>query len=728
MLRFTGGSGYSYTRSFSHSLTHRFSPSLCCPLSHPFNGSARRSAHRLPDKLISDDHLADEAFGQLVNEAINGRNPLHNHRVLTPEEADQGVDPRYRDPQTGELLDGATSREARLDARTLKGRVNRNQIKIPQELSKVIKYNMLFAYEPRHFKQQAAQYYMALNENGLPKPADNELETDVIIATTFSQNYAVAYQVLDELRKRVGIEKFNPKKVLDCGNGPGVGMLALNELMGEGFNPVKKDVYVGGSYYMMRRAKVMLSRQVNEAGERGEASGPVDDVASAEQVTNAAAETVTEQANDSPGATILPETDVSDSVGDESPFFKVRTKNLHIKSVLLNKLRPKSRKYDLIIAENQLLKDRSLFPHQVDDQLDELVARLEPGGYLVLLERGNPLGAESIARARQVILRPENNEGRVGKVAREYRKRGTTERSEVEESLMEEASEQLQVEPEILENYDVEVQQEQSQDLAVNLRILAPCPHHGPCPLQYFNPNYYRYGQLGKKLKFCSFSINVLRPPYLLELKQGSRLATKWTDKNSGEGIKGLAKAGNGRAYGLDYETAHYSYLIVERSSEDPSELANLRLEEEELREVGYRSTNEEESPRVLAPPLKRKGLVCLDVCGPSGHAEKWYISKSTGKQDFHDARKVKMGDLWELGVKSAIQSRKENTFYMKRLQEKEAKLREMEKRNSDRLKRKIKKDYKDAIGTEVNEGDLEGRLRRMAKIDAYEFLKNERT
>ncbi|QPG74962.1 hypothetical protein FOA43_002301 [Brettanomyces nanus] len=660
-----------------------------------------------------------ETFGQMVNETINGRNPLHNSHVVSREEAERGVDPRYRDTETGELLDGATSSEARLDIKTLKGRVNRVQIAVPEELSTVIANNILYAYEPKHLKQQCAQYYMDLNDEVVQTKCETELETDVSIATTFAQNYAVAYQVLDELRRRVGEDKFHPTRILDYGYGPGVGMLALNELMGDDFNPDAKDVMINGCFHMTRRAKLLLSRQASEYYGRGK-DEKEEEEGDGESTKEIMKDEEKREDGEAHSSTSLDPTVVDDYVG------KVKTKDIHIKTILLNRFRPKSKKYDLIIAENQLLTGKEHFPHQVDQQLEELVHRLLPGGHLVLLQRGNPLGAEVIARARQVMMRPENNEGKLAKIPREYKSRGQL-ATEKQVGLDKESEEEAMkdIEPELLENYDI-VEKEAKPDAAeepINLKIMAPCPHHGKCPLQFFKPQYYEFGQVGKKLKFCSFAINVARPPYLLELKRGSRLATTWSSSSSGMGIKGQAKPGKGRPYGLNYETASYSYLIVERSDENPLLLQQQRDAETISRQVGFRSDLLDERPRVLAPPVKRKGLVCLDVCAPSGHVEKWYVSKSVGKQEYHDARKVKMGDIWALGAKSMIQSKKENSFYFERLEKKEEALRENKKRDAEKLKRKIRREYKEAVASDPKSDDLGEKLTRMARIDAYQFL-----
>ncbi|GME97802.1 unnamed protein product [Ambrosiozyma monospora] len=334
---------------------------------------------------------------------------------------------------------------------------------------------------------------------------------------------------------------------------------------------------------------------------------------------------------------------------EEEYVGRVRTNAIHIKSIIMDKLRPEEKKYDLIIVQNQLLLKEEFFPNQVDENIEKFVKRLAPNGRLVLIERGNPLGSESIARARQVILRPETYGNKVSKIPRPY-KSSIVEIKEkeaenfYEKNKLEPLEDDGEIEKELLEAYDIvdpkEAETEYEHE-TINLKVLAPCAHHGGCPLQFRKLEYYNFGQIGKKLKFCNFTLKVERPKFLMELKRGARLATKWTDENSGIGKKGMAKAGTGRPGGLDFETVNYSYLIVERSDVDPEKLEKLREQEAEVRPIGFRSDVLDEYPRVLAPPLKKKGFVVADMCGPSGHIEKWVISKSVGKQEYHDARKL---------------------------------------------------------------------------------------
>lgn len=682
-----------------------------------------------------------ETFGQLVNEANNDRNPLHNTRVISPEEALIGVDPRYRDEDTGELLEGATSKEARLDPETLWGRINQKRVLIPENLSQVIEKNILFQYEPKNLKQSLVEWYTTMNEKGIREIPTTEISTDVSIAASFAQDYAVSYQVIDELVKRIGKENFekNIQSVLDVGIGPSTGMLALNDIMGDEWNPPRKDVFIATNFHMARKAKILLSRQVNENLPRS-SEAETQEVELLNNVTKEGKEKKEnamvgkgEEAKKDPKVDEEEEEEADD---DGEPYVgRVKTKALKIKSIILDKLRPKDIKYDLILVSYQLLKSLENFPFEVDSRLEEYVKRLNPGGHLVLIERGTPIGAEVIARARQVILRPEKYENQVDKFPRPFKssEKKMSAKDELKLARLtpeEKALAMKDIEPELLENFDIVEEEEELANLKaldeqIDLSVIAPCSHHGKCPLQFFEPEVYLYGQIGKKLKFCNYTVDVQRPHYLLELKRGKKLATKWESSSRGSAHNSI-KGGRGREGSNDFETASYSYLMVVRSTEDPKILEEERqkklLGEIIERPIGYRTEKREEYPRILSQPSKKKGFVIMDVCAPSGHVEKLHVSKSVGKTEYHDARKANMGDLWALGYKSAYQSTKENTFYFEKIEKKKENLRKQKKRDATKLKRKIAKDYKEALEVDTEE-EIEDNITRMAKIDAYEFL-----
>lgn len=605
--------------------------------------------------------------------------------------------------EDGTFIKGNNSEEARLHDDTLKGRVDHSVCKLPFEIAKTINNNILRLASPSRLREKAALIYQSLSKEQIEKAPETPLECDAHIAALFLQDYSHIRQVILELKQRVG-DGFSPKRILDIGYGPGTGMIALNEIMGDDFLPEEKDIYVVGrnNYEMKKRAKIILSRQVNEnldvieneiSDEKEEASVSVDNTALEQEIA-----------------------EEEDSEYEHEYVGPVRTSDINIRSKLRDSL-PVTKRYDLIIVNKALLTREHNFPRDIDINIHMILRLLSPGGNLILIQRGNALGFETISRARQIMIRPESHELEVGKIPRPYIKGSSLkpqrlrkedqliseEDIEYEEGLLakydiEEAnqsaveeglsfekelnskygeanedelkfefedSEEYEIVPEtdkesekILEDTDVL----NSESVNYHISILAPCAHHSKCPLQLGDPKYYKISSHKHRLNFCSFSKVVERPKFTMELKKGKRLATQW-DKSfdDGFGIGSLTKnklnslQGKGRPGGRNTESGSYSYLIAQRSANDVATIKKI----EEAREYNSSETLNDKNistwPRIIDNPTKIKNNVKLNVCAPSGHIETWQIPKSLGKQEYHDARKVERGDLWGLGKKSVI-------------------------------------------------------------------------
>lgn len=558
----------------------------------------------------------------------------------------------YRRPN-GELTHGSSAKEARLLEKTLAGKSPGQQVTLNSEVSKAINNNILSLHVPNNLRRAVADYFVELNQSKLHRPARTLLEVDGHVSSIFLQNYGAIYQSLSELKKRLG-PKFNPRRVLDVGFGPATGIVAFNDLMGPEFRCDSKEAVIFGHIEMQKRAKIILSRQLNEIPE----GSTVNDEKSGDEINDKKLDddNITEE---------------SDLVGE------VMTKRIKIATKLRDKA-PGSKDYDLIILTHQLLRTEEKFPVEVDSNLEHYLKLLSPGGHLVIVERGNPLGFEIVARARQIMLRPENYPNEHGKIPRPW-KRGSSMKirqnlhenvggiskldgevndlvEELNEKFGKVSDEELKFEPELLESLQEEVEQFKTEDY--HLTVLAPCPHQRKCPLQVGKPQYYEY-QEGKSLKFCNFQKSVLRPKFNTELKKGRLLATRWQTKSDGIGIKGLAQPGTGRPYGRNDEILNYSYLIMERSQNDPITIKNIKKAREQS-EVQYTigSLGDDTPntwPRIIKQPVKRKGHVILDLCGSSGQLEKWTVPKSLSKDIYHDARKSVKGDLWPLGAKTKM-------------------------------------------------------------------------
>lgn len=674
-----------------------------------------------PADLPFDRRRHSESFGQLVrSEHWKKTGDLSVSQYvktveLNPEYPNFEILPSPFRNSDGTFIQGETSEEARLDPDTLKGRIDHSVTKLPAEIAKVINKNILLAVSPDKLRERSAQVYLSMEKEQIQKAPDLGIESDAHIASLFLQNYSHVRRALSELKKRVG-PSFSPDSVLDVGYGPGTGMVALNDVMGHDFKPKTKEVYVVGrsNKEMKKRAKIILSRQVCEIPDGDE------EVQSASVAAEEGAGEVSDENTDENPAFA----DGYSNFEEQDYIGPVDASQISIRTKIRDSL-PSTKQYELIIVNQALLTREYSFPNDVDTNIHMLLRLLKPDGHLVLVERGNALGFEIIARARQIMLRPESFEAESGKIPRPYIKgssykpqklrkedqlitedhvkyeeellakyeREELEQMEAEVAEMEEKYEKPQIpslselEREINEKFGevkaqdlkFEFEDDDSFELAevgaenlqkssdsvpqdkvnYHLSVVAPCAHHGRCPLQLGDPNLYKVSNHKHRLSFCSFNQVVERPKYTMELKRGRRLATSW-DKSShdGMGIDSLLKKelksleGSGRPGGNNSESGNFSYLIMHRSKNDNETISRIERDREHHEN---QKPEVEHWPRVLDFPTKIKNNVRLNVCAPSGNIEVWQVPKSLGKQTYHDARKVRQGDLWALGKKSVV-------------------------------------------------------------------------
>lgn len=575
-----------------------------------------------------------ESFGQLVKGYHHDVNEDTNPKVRVISREDL-----WKQPADGEVM-------KRSHDNTELGKTFRDQIKIPERITKSIYNHMLALRLPKVLRYQVAQQYLKLKEAQLYEPTRKPHENDVYIASFFTQDYASVYQVLKELFKRQ--PDFTPTKVLDIGYGPATGMIALNEIMGNEWDPEVKDSFIVGHHGMQDRAKILLSRQLNEY------PGALEDLFTEEELHQ--------------GLNRDEDVLFDDFIGE------VKTNKIKIKTKILDRLNT-SKKYNLIIAQHQLLQDRSQFPHEVDANVQLLLKMLEPDGFLVLVERGTPLGFESVARARQTMIRPEKFLSEHGKIPRPYSKAsGSAFEQEFEQEFeiddqIELDEEALKLKRELEDKYgtvdeeDLEFEEffevGAEENTNYHLKVIAPCSHHRPCPLQTGKPQFYDYPS-GSKLSWCHFDKSVERPRFLLELKRGQVLSSKWADRTRISPTSGT-KGSSGRIDGNNYEIANYSYLIVGRCATDSATVTSIeqeRANQTQAFSIGSTPSDPSLWPRILKTPMKRKGHVTMSVCGSSGEIEKWTITKSFDKLSYHDARKATSGDLWGLDAKTKLPGR----------------------------------------------------------------------
>lgn len=471
-------------------------------------------------------------------------------------------------------------------------------------------------------------------------------------------------------------------------------MVALNEVMGDEYQPLEKEAYIvsPNNKEMKKKAKIILSRQINE-NISPEEEGAIAEEEEEKVLEEEAAALEEEEGGVEGDRDYSLESDAW-SEEDEGP---VDTSKISTRTKLRDTL-PVSKSYDLIIVCNSLLSRVYNFPKDVDDNTHMLLRLLSPGGHLAIIQRGNALGFEAVARARQIMIRPEAYPLERGKIPRPYIKGATIkpqkademnrETQVVEDQNLDEGSNagndilekldrnfgqvkesDLKFEFEDDENYELEELEESgkkaiasTRNTDYHIKILAPCPHHGKCPLQLGDPAYYRIPSHSHRLSFCSFTKTSERPKYTMELKKGRRLALGWDptaedgfglDRVSRNKLKSLA--GSGRPGSNNMETGSFSYIIAERSYNDSESIKNI---EEERASKGANELDPldvDNWPRILENPQKVKKNVKFNVCSPSSNVEVWQVPKSSGKQTYYDARKAAKGDLWALGAKSVI-------------------------------------------------------------------------
>ncbi|KAL6901627.1 thioredoxin domain-containing protein [Trichoderma evansii] len=154
--------------------------------------------------------------------------------------------------------------------------------------------------------------------------------------------------------------------------------------------------------------------------------------------------------------------------------------------------------------------------------------------------------------------------------------------------------------------------------------IIAPCTNHGTCPM------YKEVGKSKGRKDYCYFNQRFTRPTFYTKMLGNS-------SNNQGD--------------------VEFSYVAIQRGRAKADQLPGWKATEQAF--AGFENSpnrpDMQTLPRMVLPPLKRKGHVTLDVCTPEGKIERWTVPKSYSKLAYHDARKSHWGDLWALGAKTRV-------------------------------------------------------------------------
>ncbi|KAL3468529.1 Rogdi leucine zipper containing protein-domain-containing protein [Aspergillus heterothallicus] len=310
---------------------------------------------------------------------------------------------------------------------------------------------------------------------------------------------------------------------------------------------------------------------------------------------------------------------------------------------------PQRKQFDIVIAPHTLLGIEE--DHQRKAYIENLWQCVNPnGGVMILLEKGHQRGFEAIAGAREMLLK------------RYIASPGSTEYTNFTDS------------PD-----DVPKIPKQPG------MIIAPCTNHEKCPID-----------------FCHFEQRYIRPPFHQriigakdrnheDLKFSYLAVQRGVDLRETENIVQGVEARDAAFKGYEHlnEPANEAEAVSE--SVEPSS-TSTPTEQPKFHTLSL--------PRMVFPPLKRRGHVIFDMCTPAGTIERWFVPRSFSRQALKDARKAQWGDLWALGAKTRIPRNlkigsKDSETKKERLERRAAEReerREMEEEEADGQPEKLRK------------------------------------
>ncbi|KAA8647228.1 hypothetical protein EYZ11_008664 [Aspergillus tanneri] len=274
----------------------------------------------------------------------------------------------------------------------------------------------------------------------------------------------------------------------------------------------------------------------------------------------------------------------------------------------------KRKQYDIIVAPHSLLGIEEDYLRK--EHVENLWTLLNPnGGVLILLEKGHQKGFEAIAGARDMLLK------------RHISSPGST----LYEDFIDSPGENTHVEKE-------------------TGMIIAPCTNHGKCPM------YHNDGHSKGRRDYCHFEQRYIRPQFLQRIvgaKDRNHEDVKFSYVAVQRGVDLRQKNGIVQDPSAT-EAAFTGYENIDDMAAEPqaSEATPVAQNEAANESQAFHTLS---LPRIIYPPIKRRGHVLFDACTPAGNLERWTVPRSFSRRAYKDARKARWGDLWALGAKTRI-------------------------------------------------------------------------
>ncbi|KAH8423332.1 tRNA methyltransferase RSM22 [Aspergillus melleus] len=276
---------------------------------------------------------------------------------------------------------------------------------------------------------------------------------------------------------------------------------------------------------------------------------------------------------------------------------------------------PRRKQYDVIIAPHSLLGIEEEYMRK--EHVENLWNLLNPnGGVLILLEKGHQRGFEAVAGAREMLLK------------RHIASPGSTQYENLTESPSE----------------DTHVQKEAGM-------IVAPCTNHGKCPM------YHMDGHSKGRRDYCHFEQRYIRPQFLQRIV-GAKDRNHEDVRFSYVAVQRGADLRETQGIVQGPEATEAAFAGYEHVDDAPADEAQVD-EAPPASQDGASSSGQNfhtlSLPRIVYPPIKRRGHIIFDSCTPAGNIERWTVPRSFSRRAYKDARKARWGDLWALGAKTRI-------------------------------------------------------------------------